>query len=103
MRRPCRIDGHRGGPQCLGDDLAAEEALPPRVAGGRTDERVGSVRFERQQLRERNVSDARCGHAENVVGCSGPARQRSRGDGSGMNGGRSRASRLSRTGRGVRA
>ena len=94
MCGPGLVDGRRGGAQCLGHDLAAEEAFAPGIAGGGADVGVGPVRLERQQLRERDVSDARCGHAANVVGAGAP-------------GGRVRARArfrvVSRTGRAARA
>ena len=67
MRRTGGIDGRRRRPQRLGDHLAAEEPVAPRVPCRDADVRVGPVRFEPQQVEEFDIPDPRRAHACNVL------------------------------------
>ena len=62
MRRPVRIHCFDSGAQSLGDDLATEQSITPRISCRNRNKRVGAVRLEMQQVQELDVVDSRRGH-----------------------------------------
>ena len=65
--RPVGLDGGRCRPRGLGDDLTAEQASAPRIAGGDRHERVRPMRFEPQQVTELDVDDVGDGHPSSLA------------------------------------